>query len=134
MTKYPKDSRTVSWAWRKGFYGLVTVVLVVLVIFGVVTTEQSESILASIGPLIGAIGTGAAFTYTNRGSDDRTTVEDLAEVAAAQAASVVPDHMEGAINELLSRVELLSASLVDQVSAGRHAAGQEDATYPGGGE
>ncbi len=99
-----------GWAVRKIAYAVVSLVMVALVAFGVVSEATSEAITAQIAPLIGAVALAVASAKTNRGSDSTATHTDVERAAQRTVPQVTP----------LEIADVLAERLGLGVDTGRH--------------
>ena len=82
--------RNFTPAYRRAAYFIVAAILAVLVAAGLITEAQYDSwtaIVEQLLPILGTVALTVAGAKTNHGSDDPTTLEDVA--LAYQAAQPV---------------------------------------------
>lgn len=80
-----------SWWIRRAIYCVLALALTIAVGGGWITDTQADTWLAQADHIVGilaVVGLGVAASKTHRGSDDPTTVHDVAE--AAKASTQVP--------------------------------------------
>ena len=99
-----------NWAIRKIAYAIISLIMVGLVAFGVVSEATSEAITAQIAPLIGAVALAVASAKTNRGSDSSATGADVERAAQRTVPQVTP----------LEIADVLADRLGLGVDTGRH--------------
>lgn len=98
-----------GWWIRKAAYILAAVIGLVLTGFGVVTQEQVDAATAS--PLLATLIGFVAASFTNRGSGDPTTREDVELAEAAGHGGPAQIDVQAVVAEALNQAQ----------STGRHA-------------
>lgn len=97
-----------AWVIRRGIYVALSVVFLLLVGFGVISSDTMDELLGKADMLLGLLAASGALGFasskTNAGSDSTVTARDVAVAAAASASSVSSDAIRATVAEVLDQV------------------------------
>lgn len=100
-----------AWWIRRAIYAVLALGLTIAVGGGWVTDTQADTWLAQadkIVSILAVVGLGVAASKTHRGSDDPTTVHDVAE--AAKASTPLPGDLGMVLNDVRDMLAGLGSS------------------------
>ncbi|WP_018024374.1 hypothetical protein [Corynebacterium ulceribovis] len=111
--------------WRRIIYAVLSALLTVLAAYGVLTSEQAETLtdvieklLVVLVPILSAFGMGVSSVKTKRGSDDPATTQDVEDARQEGYRDAVRDlaPVEGvAENDALKRMrDLMNGQAYDR--------------------
>lgn len=109
----PKSNWKESWWIRKVIYAALALALTIAVGGGWISDTQADTWLTQADKIISilaAVGLGIAATKTHRGSDDRTTVRDVAVAAGSSDPRISDIGM--IVNDIRDRLEALPVAAV----------------------
>ena len=105
-----------AWYIRQVGYAALSAVLLLLVGFGVLSSETMEQLREKADMLLGLLfasgALGFASSKTNAGSDSTVTAQDVAAAAASSASNVSSDVIRATVTEVMGQIN----------SYGKHAA------------
>lgn len=97
-----------AWYIRQVGYALLSAVLLLLVGFGVLSSETMEQLLEKadmlLAMLVASGALGFASSKTNAGSDSTVTARDVAAAAASSASNVSSGVIRATVAEVLDQV------------------------------
>lgn len=97
-----------AWYIRQVGYALLSAVLLLLVGFGVLSSETMEQLREKADMLLGLLfasgALGFASSKTNAGSDSTVTARDVAAAAASSASNVSSGVIRATVAEVLDQV------------------------------
>lgn len=109
-----------SWWIRRIIYAVLALGLTIAVGGGWVTDTQADTWLAqadNIISILAAVGLGIAATKTHHGSDDPTTVRDVAEAAKASTqVPGAPGDLGMVLNDVRDMLQGMTTTPVSAVS------------------
>lgn len=97
-----------AWFIRRGVYAALAVVLLLLVGFGVISSDTMDQLLEKadmlLGLLIASGALGFASSKTNAGSDSTVTAQDVAAAAESASAGASDYTIRATVAEVLDQV------------------------------
>lgn len=111
---------------RKAAYAILSAALGYLVVKGKITQDNADQLATTAVELISAILLAVASAKTHRGSDDRTTKQDL-DKAVAQAREEANNSQAATLEDFLANIRKAADKLTD-------AAQSTGGVYPNGAE
>lgn len=97
-----------AWVIRRGIYVALSVVFLLLVGFGVISSDTMDELLGKADMLLGLLAASGALGFasskTNAGSDSTVTARDVATAAASSATAASSDIIRAAVNETLEQI------------------------------
>ena len=107
----PKANWKEAWWIRRAIYAVLALGLTIAVGGRWITDTQADTWLAQadkIVSILAVVGLGVAASKTHRGSDDPTTVRDVAE--AAKASTPLPGDLGMVLNDVRDMLAGLGSS------------------------
>lgn len=97
-----------AWVIRRGIYVALSVVFLLLVGFGVISSDTMDELLGKADMLLGLLAASGALGFasskTNAGSDSTVTARDVAAAAASSATAASSDVIRATVTEVMDQI------------------------------